>query len=458
MIQHLIMASIVILTGVGCSYTPPYPSSQVLFTKTIGCETTKSETLTIPKDDTPLEGVELINIALLNNPKTGIAWANTLAASYIWRASQSTLYPRVDGTVTYTHIDQTRTGLLPEEYEIIVKEITASYLLLDFGGRSASIESTRQALIEADWIQNRVYQDVIIEVLRAYYQVLSSQALLEARTEDLKDSQANLDAAESLYKAGVKNRLDFLLAKSNFIDAQIRLTEITGLLQIDLGRLATAIGLPADTKLSVIPLPQELPINQVAANLDNLISTAKEYRPDFAATYAEFLKRNADLAVAQSDGMPTIVADARMIHTGYPHFSTFNTHLYTSSLVLNVPVFAGFFYLNQQRAASARVYEAWEIYQNKELDIQFEVLSNYYAHITAQTALKYTEELLQYSTESYNAALVNYKEGINSILDLLQSQNDLANARAQLIQARTVWITSLANLAYSTGTITRKGI
>ena len=50
-------------------------------------------------------------------------------------------------------------------------------------------------------------------------------------------------------------------------------------------------------------------------------------------------------------------------------------------------------------------------------------------------------------------ALARYQAGVGTILDLLAAQAALEGARAQMIQARSDWYVSLAQLAHDTGTL-----
>ena len=50
-----------------------------------------------------------------------------------------------------------------------------------------------------------------------------------------------------------------------------------------------------------------------------------------------------------------------------------------------------------------------------------------------------------------------YREGVGSIVDLLIAQSALANARAQSVDARWQWRTSLAQLAHDVGVLNARG-
>ncbi|MCB1084105.1 MAG: TolC family protein, partial [Simkania sp.] len=53
--------------------------------------------------------------------------------------------------------------------------------------------------------------------------------------------------------------------------------------------------------------------------------------------------------------------------------------------------------------------------------------------------------------EDYKVNLAKYKVGTGTIVDLINAQTAVADARAKLATAQNSWYTSVANLAYATG-------
>ena len=60
--------------------------------------------------------------------------------------------------------------------------------------------------------------------------------------------------------------------------------------------------------------------------------------------------------------------------------------------------------------------------------------------------------LLESSIESYNASLERYQNGVGDIVELLNAQTTLAEARAEQVQTTTDIFTSYANLINAMGT------
>jgi outer membrane protein TolC len=79
------------------------------------------------------------------------------------------------------------------------------------------------------------------------------------------------------------------------------------------------------------------------------------------------------------------------------------------------------------------------------------VFNSYYALRTATQRVRTSGDLLASATQSEQVALGRYKAGAGSLLDLLTAQAVLADARAQVIQTRLSWYTTLAQLAHDAG-------
>jgi outer membrane protein TolC len=58
--------------------------------------------------------------------------------------------------------------------------------------------------------------------------------------------------------------------------------------------------------------------------------------------------------------------------------------------------------------------------------------------------------------QSADVAAGRYKAGVGSIIDLLTAQSALADARAQEVQARSLWFLAMAQLAHATGALVPK--
>lgn len=425
-----------------------------------------------PPTTTELHPDQLIDIGLSNNPLTRQSWHLARAAGYDLGAAKSALYPTVVGTETITApsthggpggtavttgggsdaiIGTGPRGRGTGDIPFVTSEISIDYLLLDFGGRCAEIRAAQQALIAADWTHNRVMQTVILNVLNTYYNYNYALGILKAREADLKDSQAGLDAAQQQFEAGIITKLDVLQAQSNTVNVKLQLETARGQVKTTKGQLATALGWPADVEVSVAPLPKDLPLDAMSSDLHELITQAKIERPDLAASYANYRRLQAEVIVAESAGLPTLTLNGSAQRNDFINNSIFNNSSQFVSLSLNVPIFSGWLFENQAASARETAKAAYADWKNRENGVMLDVVINYTNYTVAVVNVGSSEDYLNFATETYEAALAQYKGGIGSYLDVLTAQLTLSQARTQWIAARTQLLTSLAGVAYAVG-------
>lgn len=451
----------------------------------------------------------LVDIALTNNPKTFQSWANARAAAFNWEMSKSPYYPTIIAQEQLSIINSSNTAsnfgggnfnnnsvngiagrgadgvdfnnaplmmknlsvpgcssdfvtgdtelvdVRPHTDIVMTQNYMLSYLLLDFGGRAANYEQTRQTLMAANWLHNRTLQTVMIQTMLSYYTYLQTRGLIEAKESQLKDAKTSTDAAENQFTAGVATKVDFLLAKTNLINVQLQLTQLLGQLDIDMGTLAASLGYSASTKLLVENLPEKLPLKDVHESVENFVELALKERPDLAAAYANYFAAEENVTIAWSAGMPTLNSFGNFSRTDSFRWRAQNNSITSGALSLDFPLFTGFFYENGVLRAKEEAKVSLGMLEDLQTTITTEVVDSYYNLKVAVKNVAYSEEYLKYSKEAYEAAFASYKQGVASILDLLTAQTSLANARAQLVNSKTMWITSLANLAYATGILTR---
>jgi len=435
----------------------------------------KSQQCPLPDLNKKLDLLELVDVALWNNPETKRSWASARSAAFNLGMQKSTLYPSVNLQEVFIVTDQNfgtsstvvsggssvgfgGSGGGTGVFDILETNLMITYLIWDFGAREGNIEAARQLLYAADWKHNWALQTVISNVLDAYYNYITARATYIASLSNLEDSKVTLDATEQMLFAGVKTIADVLQAKANYSGVVLQVEQAYGNLKTGMGKLARQLGLKADMELDVELIPEELPIDKVKGDVECLMTTAKEHRPDLAAMQALLLQKEAQLRVAQSESLPTLSTGFQAENFHYFNNKTLDGNVHSTGFLLNMPIFQGFYHINQIRRAKAEIQVAYADLLNKEEDIFLEVLVAYYDFQTAVETVRHSEDYLMYSKQNYDVASANYKQGTGSIIDLLNAMETLADARAQKIQARSQWLTSLANIAYSTGTIGRSNL
>jgi outer membrane protein len=373
---------------------------------------------------------EVVDIALQNNPLTRASYLAALSAAAKLGSERAPYYPNLDFAASAT-----RSNLLSSNpsasgnFDAYGAGLGLSYLLLDMGGRSANVDDARYGLIAADWTHNATIQNVILGVETTYVQYVNAKAQLEAARANVKTAKTALSQAH--------------LSAQTFEGQVLALR----------GALATAMGLPANTPYDVGILPEEVPLDRGTDTADHLIATAIERRPDLASARALASKADAHVRAVRSDGLPALSLSATAANNHYsPATPVGSQNSWSAGLFLRFPLFTGFAntYNIEQAKRDAGVARAQA--DTLEQQVILDVWTSYYFFQTATQLVRTSRDLLASAEQSERVALGRYKEGVGTIIDLLNAQAALATARSQEILARSGWFVALAQLAYDTGT------
>jgi outer membrane protein TolC len=396
---------------------------------------------------------DIVDVGLANNPQTRAAWNAARAASAAVGISLGAYLPQIDASLMGTKQKAVFAGgKFIIDQTTLTPTASLNLLLFDFGGREANVQSARRALEAANWTQNAVYQNVILDIESAYYQYLSAKALLEAQEINLKGAQANYDAANDRHRAGVATIADVLQAKTALSMIELQIVTTRGLIQTLHGALASAMGLPAESIFEVSDtLPERTPLEAVAKQVDLCIKEAEAKRPDLAGSRARVLAAEAAVRKARSTFFPAFSLSGNIGRIYYKDNPVSNP-FYSISVSVNLPFLFG---LQEYSvlAAKAQAEAARDQMTALGREIGLQVWTSYYGLKTSEQRIRTARDLLESAQASYDVALGRYKEGVGSILDLLAAESVLESGRVQLVQAKSDWFLALVQFTHDTGTL-----
>jgi TolC family type I secretion outer membrane protein len=400
---------------------------------------------------------DVVDLALRNNPATRASWAQARSAAALYGSARGQLFPTVNGSATVSRIRSPATGTRPAgERTEYGPSLSLNYLLLDFGGRSGAIERARQDLFAANFSHNAAIQNTVLQAEVAYFTYMATAALLAAERSAIAEAQANLTAAQQRNRVGLATIADVLQARTALSQEQLNLETTQGNLQAARGSLASALGLPANLPFELEPLSGALPVRSLAVSVDSVINDALRNRPDLAAARAQAAAAESQVRVTRAAELPSLALSGNTART-YSTPQVFAGPSYTLTLGLQIPIFNGFSHQYDVVAAQAQADAIAALADQTRQTVMTQVFVSYYALQTAGQRVATADDLLASALQSVQVAAGRYREGVGSIIDLLTAQTALASARAQQVQSRWQWYTSLAQLARDAGVLGANG-
>jgi TolC family type I secretion outer membrane protein len=398
-----------------------------------------------PRSGQTIGVIDSVDLALCNNPLTREIWANARAQAALVGVAQAAYLPGLDGKATRSRVNVDSDTTNPRS-----ASLTLSWLLFDFGARAANLEGARRLLEAASATLDSTVQSVFLSALQSYYAAQAIRAALTAAQESEKASRESFSAAEARYKVGTGTPADRLQAQTAWSQATLNRIKIEGEVRNSLGTLANVMGLDANQPLMLADIAAVTPDLAFERDINTLIEEARQRRPDLKSAEAQFKAAQSNIDYNRNAGLPTLSLGA-----GPSWADTGNVSSNGSSigLTLTLPLFSGFSTTYKVRNAEAQAGAKAAQRDRIRLQVALDVWKAYQSLTTANQTIRTTIDLLNSAEQSERVAFGRYKAGVGNILDLLNAQTALANARLQRVQATFDWYVYRATLAQAIGAL-----
>jgi len=402
---------------------------------------------------------ELIDLAEMHNPDTRVAWETARERAAEVGIARTAFFPTLTAIALASTIRDA--ALIGESFHrqtlgIFEPTLHVEYLIFDFGGRGGTVDIAKANLIRANLEFNDIHRRVIYEVSAAYYQLINAKGQHDAAEISLKNAQMVEDDAQSRLKNGLGTLPDLLEATAAREQADYDLQATLGAEQIAQGRLATSMGLPAETTFRIQDI-HELPIpSSVPDSLDQEIDRALRQRPELLEQIARIRAAKGSIKAARSAYVPTIgfVGDGGLARAYgqqdlYPgHYA--EGEVWSVGLQMKWTLFDGGRREKALASANAEKRGAEADLNSLRDQIDQEVFTSYTNMQTALRQQKSAAALLAASEQSYEAARQSYNFGVRNQLDVISAQKTLAQARSEDVAARAQLLLQAADLEFRT--------
>ena len=394
---------------------------------------------------TALSALDAVDLALCNHPQTREVWAAARVQAALVGVARAGWLPNLDASAS-----STRFALENTAYTRNVAALTLSWLLYDFGLRSANVDNAQQLLNAAAATQDATVQSLFLAALQGYYAAQAAQAAVVSAGEAERAARRSFAAADARYQVGAATPADRLQAQTALSQATLNRIRAEGEARNALGSLANALGFAAGQPLALAELPAPPAGGVFQKEVDALIAEAQARRPDLKAAEAQLKAAEASVDIARAQGRPTL-----SLATGpsWQESAGVVTQGGSVGLTLNVPIFSGFDTTYRVRSAAAQVDVRAAQRDRLRNQVALDVWKAYQSLSTATQSLTTADDLVASATQSERVALGRYQAGVGTVLDLLTAQSALASARLQRIQAQLDWNVFRAVLAQAVGAL-----
>lgn len=399
---------------------------------------------------------DCIEIALQNNPNLISSSLNVEESRIKIKEVEGGLYPSLNLNVSASRNSiENQTGGGFTTNDNLTAGFSTRYPIFQ-GFKTTSAVNAAKENYNSGEAQHKVNtEDLIFNVTESYYNFLQAERVLEAAEKSVERAKLYLDFAEAKYQNGLASQSDLLKAKVEYSNANLNLIRAKNARLSVMGSLNTLLGKIASEPIAIVDnlefndyeqLEKSLSVEE---NISRLLEAAYEERPEVYRLKSMINAQKSNLNVARSEYFPTLTFDAN-----YNYFGEETSDLRASSylgLSLNMPLFNGFSSdakVDMEKIALRNLEQQDVSLRNQ---ISLELWKAYLAVKEAIERINNTKIFYENALENLKIAEGEYKEGVGSMLSLVDAQTNLITAEESYIEALADYGVSLALLKRASG-------
>jgi len=408
---------------------------------------------------------EAVERALCTNPKTRQAWADVKVQAAGLGIARSAYLPTVSGNGqiirddSVTDVSGHPTLSSATLATMNSESVSLNWTLYDFGARAAAVRNASALLAAAQSTENATLQSLFVTVAKDYYAAQAAAGALAAAVDVERMAGDSAKAAQARVDKGVAPISDALQAQTAYTQAVLSRTKAQGTWETAEGALAADLDLSPDVPLQLPDVADGVqPDAAFEQSVGELIEDARSTHPSVLAAQAQVDAAVAKVDQARDQGMPAISLVSKYsrdnqpasLGLGIPEFPA-TGHEWYVGVQVSIPLFEGFNRTYQVRQAQAQLEQQQYALDDARQQVGLEVWNSYQAVQTSIDTVRTSATLLDIAQRSFAAAQHRYQMGVGNILELLNAQTALANARQQRVQALSDWRATRLRLAGSLG-------
>ena len=410
---------------------------------------------------------QAVEIAIQNKEALKASALELNASKQDIRSSYSGILPsvRITGSTTESTFPEQAIGFNQSSGEILnnVSSITSASSsfsiaqnIYDGGIWWNNIRLAKNNFRITEQFDRQIKTNIIRNVHFAYFNYLKAIQLLDVSRSNLMSSQQQLTLVQQQYDLGSAKKTDLLKAEVRFGQARIDVITNDASVKSAYRNLKNAMGLinsDQDFTIEEVEKPLEL-----IPEFETGFELVQKFNPSVKAKQYQIMSAKLNTKLARGSRLPVISLSASSsgadenlgdaISNNYGDNQRIN-----ASLSISIPIYTGNSISSRIQKAKIGVdkQESEYLTQLEDLSVQLEdyldQLNNYIEVIPIN------ETVLESAEEDLKLSQVRYSQGSTTILEVLNAQVSVVQARSSLVRSKYDAFIQQANLKALLGTL-----
>ena len=392
---------------------------------------------------------DCVNLAVKNNLSIKSASISEKIAAYKFRTNVGQLLPVITGNVDNKYswgreIDPTTNTFIDDNLKAYTGNVTGLLTLFSGFYNLKLIKSAKQEVEINKALQQKIQNEITIELSQKFIEILYFQELIIANKEQILGSEKQLEFAKLKFNSGVIAESEVFKIQSQKASEELVLVTNQNRLIISEIELKQLLNIPLERKIELIkPAFLVSEKSKLEENEYEITKKAVSINPSYSMSKWTESKAKTEIAMARSAKMPVL----NLKYTYGSNFSdsdplvSYNDQINNNlasvlKLSLIVPIFNQFettFKIKQNKLSYEQAKLETKMEENRLSKVILQAINDAKASIKKQETSTIAYE---FSKKSYEADLLKYELGKINSNDFNFTKSNYKNAQVELINSK----------------------
>ena len=312
---------------------------------------------------------------------------------------------------------------------------------------------SKLALISSQYQHLKMEEDVALNVVNAYLQILFNKENLKVQHQQFEADSLQLVRSEALVDAGMIPSGDLYDMKATLATDKQRIIQADYALVVSKMSLAQLLQMEDFKDFDIADVDYEFEPNSIFfESPESIFNKARQERTDLKIAQSNVKVAEKDVEIAKGAYMPSLVGfysfSSRVSYAKVPdgkggekdplpffdQFDMYKGHNF--GLQLNIPIFNGNAVRNNVERSKINLEKSRQTLQQTEQDLERNIYTAYSDAKGAMETYLATEEMLKARQEAFRYTKERYENGMATAFDYNQSQTLLVNTQSDLLRAK----------------------
>jgi adhesin transport system outer membrane protein len=404
---------------------------------------------TAEASENPNKGASIdysVKTTLESHPRLLELKQNREAVKKDLKQAKGRYYPRVDLTAGYgtdSHSDETtRSRGTDSDFESRSEASITLVQPLYQGGETGGLVKKQTAKLDSvNYRVNDNAESLALDAIIAHLEVWRQRRLLDLTEQNIKTHETILDHIEERQRAGAGSSADVVQSKGRLALTRSSRARIAGALESArvaylrvVGRYPEKLRLPGNYRLLA------------PSSADEVIEAARQCNPKLAALGADIRAAKSDIDVSKSNFWPKVNLELSSTYQDKVESSTTYSHNNAAMIRARWNLFNGGSDEAARDAASSRKLQLTASRKDQYRQIEEQIRDTWSQYQLSNQQTKIFSNAVRYNKKTRDAYQQQFVVGQRSLLDVLDSENELFQTSGKRITAEVNEIAAVYRL------------